>query len=304
VVLAAECIFCVHFGREEKLGATRQRTKSVKFFTAPFRADNYKQHHTMQHPSQWEQYQRLSDDDKTSFFENVRPAKETLHHYFSGAQVTLTFLINGPIVDVIIGEMLWDTEDIDGETHSRMMGAFEDFVDVTENLPKGEGSDRYRFVIRNPVQLHLSIDYISVGCSFQQTARLLHSTKERTGLAAIGCTYATVAKYERFICAIDLQIVSEMRSKCWTFSVALDMSTHMSTSYLDLRLRVHDNRKGIVNAHFLATPVYERHTGEVIFDTCSKALNVLCPSWRDIIFGATTDGEKKMTGNILLTQSA
>jgi hypothetical protein len=153
-------------------------------------------------------------------------------------------------------------------------------------------------LIRNPVQFYLSIDYISVGCSFRQTARLLHSTKERTGLAAIGCcTDATVAKYVRFICAINLQIISEMLSKCWTFSVALDMSTHMSTSYLDLRLRVHDNRKGIVNVHFLSIPVYERRTGEVIFDTCSKALNILCPSWRDIIIGVTTDGEKKMTGN-------
>jgi hypothetical protein len=82
--------------------------------------------------------------------------------------VTQTFLINGPIVDVIIGEMLWDPEDIDGETQSRMIGAFEDFVHVTENLPEEEGSDRYRFVIRNPVQLYLSIDYcwqIEMQCS-------------------------------------------------------------------------------------------------------------------------------------------
>jgi hypothetical protein len=63
--------------------------------------------------------------------------------------------------------MLWDPEDIDGEKHSRMIGAFEDFVDVSENLLEGEGSDRYRFVIRHPVQFYLSIDYVSVGCSFR-----------------------------------------------------------------------------------------------------------------------------------------
>ena len=34
--------------------------------------------------------------------------------------------------------------------------------------------------------------------------------------------------------------------------MALNMFTHMSTSYLDIQLRLHLNRVGIVNKHMLA----------------------------------------------------
>lgn len=34
----------------------------------------------------------------------------------------------------------------------------------------------------------------------------------------------------------------------------------------------------------------------MIFDTAERALDVLCPLWRDIIIFVPTDGEKKMTG--------
>ena len=58
-----------------------------------------------------------------------------------------------------------------------------------------------------------------------------------------------------------------------------DMSTHMSTSYFGVRVRLRLNRHGIINVHILAVPVHERHTAEVIFDTAARALDALCPSW-------------------------
>ena len=72
----------------------------------------------------------------------------------------------------------------------------------------------------------------------------------------------------------------------------------MSTSYLDIRIRLHLKEAGIINAHLLAVPVYVRHTAQAIFNTATKALDVLCPSWRDIIVGISTDGERKMTGRV------
>ena len=84
--------------------------------------------------------------------------------------------------------------------------------------------------------------------------------------------------------------------KSWAFSLALDMSTHMSISYLDIRLRLYLLSYGIINVHFLAISVYERHTGEVIFLTATEALDAMCPEWRDIIVGGSSDGESKMTG--------
>jgi len=61
---------------------------------------------------------------------------------------------------------------------------------------------------------------------------------------------------------------------------------------------MHRNNAGIINLHLLAIPVYDRHTGLVIFEVASKALDVLCPSWRDMIIGISTDGERKMTGRV------
>ena len=60
--------------------------------------------------------------------------KEIMHHYFCARKVTKQFLINAPIVNVIIGGMLWDPEDTNGGTHTGMMSSFEDFPDDTESL--------------------------------------------------------------------------------------------------------------------------------------------------------------------------
>ena len=40
VVVAAECLFCVYFGRESKVGSIRKKTGNIKYFSKPFRADN------------------------------------------------------------------------------------------------------------------------------------------------------------------------------------------------------------------------------------------------------------------------
>ena len=51
-------------------------------------------------------------------------------------------------MNVIIGDMLWDPEDIDGERHAKMMRLFEDFADGVEELEEGEGVERYCIVIK------------------------------------------------------------------------------------------------------------------------------------------------------------
>ena len=89
--------------------------------------------------------------------------------------------------------------------------------------------------------MHVSSDF----------SRILLSTKGLTGLASIGCVSdATVAKYARFAAAVNLQTIAELLEQSWTFFIALDMSTHMSTLYLDIRLRLHTLKYGILNVQF------------------------------------------------------
>lgn len=77
------------------------------------------------------------------------------------------------------------------------------------------------------------------------------------------------------------------------FAVALDMSTHMSNSYLDSRIRLHLNKLRIINVHLLEVTVYDRHTGQVMFDIAVKSLHVLCSSWKEEFIGVSTYGERE-----------
>ena len=130
-----------------------------------------------------------------------------------------------------------------------------------------------------------------MGVHFRQASRVLQHTKEHNGVASIGaCIDSTISKYARVSCAINLQKVCNLLEEAWTFLVALDMSTHLSTSYLYIRICLHLNKNGIVNVHLLAVPVYKRHTTAVIFDTSAKALDVLCPSCKDTIIIVLIDG--------------
>lgn len=70
----------------------------------------------------------------------------------------------------------------------------------------------------------------------------------------------------------------------------------MSTSSLDIRIILHSINISTVKVHVLAIPVLEQHTGEVIFEFYCKALDVLCPGWKDIIIGISTDGKRKVNG--------
>ena len=105
------------------------------------------------------------------------------------------------------------------------------------------------------------------------------ATKEHTRLSAIGFySNCTVVKYAIFYCAINLQKISELIDSAWTFSIYMYMSTHMSTSHLDILIRLHINHCYIATVHPLALPVYERHTGLVVFDIASQDLDIFCPT--------------------------
>ena len=77
----------------------------------------------------------------------------------------------------------------------------------------------------------------------------------------------------------------------------MDMSTHMSASYLDTP--IHFFYRGTIHSfQLVAVPLFTCHTGEHIYLYTKKILDILCPEWQSIMLSITTDGEKKMTGHI------
>ena len=109
-------------------------------------------------------------------------------------------------------------------------------------------------------------------------SRILPMTKENTGLASLGSVFeGKVAAFARFVFALNLQSLQNLLARVWTFSVAMDMSTYMANSYLDIRIRF-PWKGSVLNFHLFAIPMFSRRTSEEIFLHAAKALDVLAPS--------------------------
>jgi len=166
-----------------------------------------------QHGVIWERYSALSNEEKAIFFNENAPVvhRNTLRSHFEGAQEQIHYFVNKDIVDVIIGNMFFEHDD-DDISKERALAVFEDVVVPEESEQDSDlQTDRYRIVVKNPIQFRLIIGYISGGASFRMASRFLLLTKEETGLASIGSiNEAKVTSYVRFACAINLQKISEM----------------------------------------------------------------------------------------------
>jgi hypothetical protein len=101
----------------------------------------------------------------------------------------------------------------------------------------------------------------------------------------------------RAACAANLQKISVLLKDSWAFSIAIDSTTHHSTSYLDLRIRIYSKKhRNIYNIHGCALPMRDHHTGEVMFEMLTNFFGVLCPNWQISMLGVASDGACNMTG--------
>ena len=109
-VKTAQCLFCVHRGRETREGpdVKRRRTENIMLWSRPFRPEHYRQHHESQHPGAWADYQMLPHCKKKTLFDNDK--KGSLHSFLDLSQDHLTFKINGPIVEELIANLSFHPE--------------------------------------------------------------------------------------------------------------------------------------------------------------------------------------------------
>ena len=296
-VTTCSCRFCHVFGREEKAGAKRKRTQRPKFYTH-FRTDHYVQHLKKQHPQKWSEYGELTTgEERDAFFDSVDvPFACRLESHFE-RDGAVHFTINESIVKVIIGDLLFHPDDLEGCTHVRALKMFQ-----RSESAAVEGSDgpltQYKVKINHSKRFSLVVGVVALGASFRLASRTMQLFRDESGIGLYsGCSDMLVADYARVACAVGLQVIYEALCRVTGFSIALDASTHQCMSYLDVRIRflMHGN---INNFHLLAIPLVDRHTGENMFNVVTTFLDALYAQWRGRLVGCATDGAQSMTGRV------
>lgn len=325
VVEACVCRFCECWGREvededdEGVGPARKRKKTTnsQHFKTSFRCDNMRKHMKEQHPKKWKEYEELkkslgrTPELLQKFFE-----QSTIDAFFEKRSTLVgrkrVFTIEKDIVEVVVKECLMpssedadedaDEDDADVENLRGDIGmeAFKPEYEVTEDGSKVVAC--YKVTVPNPLQFDYVVSLLAAGLSFRQISRVVLENRDRLGCASkTGCLSDGEAScYSRIVCAVGLQILSDLMKKSWAFAVASDVCTDdFGNSHLDVRVRFPglDTGDDLLSFHLLAIPLFdESHSGASLFEFFAKVFDALCPNWKDKLIGSSTDGAPNMTG--------
>ena len=131
--------------------------------------DNYKSHMELQHPAWWNEYSKLSNEDKKSYFQKAIPHQETIQAHFQGTQVPCQEFVDKTIVEHFIGEMYFHPEDKE-QVKEGALSIFQE-----NNGPC------YKCIIKNPSQFSFVVDYLSIGVSFRMAVSILFKPKNVLG---------------------------------------------------------------------------------------------------------------------------
>jgi hypothetical protein len=170
VVETVQCQFCVHNGRETRVGpgVKRKCTNNMKIYTLPFQSEQYRQHLTSQHTDNWANYHLLDLKSKRKYFDD----KEVrgIHKFVDNAKDNLKFVIHrSNIVNSLIGELFFNPEQEEENDDSTPITK----VNAMKLLIKIQEDGSYLVTIKKPLCFWLAIDHTFVGISFCQTATVI-----------------------------------------------------------------------------------------------------------------------------------
>jgi hypothetical protein len=180
----------------------RGRSERVKYFKAPFRKENYSSHHRRMHSTQWAEYRELEPSAKKSFFDigTISGSQTTMHAFAAPRTPQLRVLIDNNIVDVIIGEMMFHPDDMDGITRARLLKSFVPTLDSSEGAADACDVSHYAITVTNTKQFQFVAQYLAAGLSFRQVSQVIMETKEVLGIGSIdSCSEGIVSLYALFI---------------------------------------------------------------------------------------------------------
>uniref|UniRef100_K3WST4 Uncharacterized protein n=1 Tax=Globisporangium ultimum (strain ATCC 200006 / CBS 805.95 / DAOM BR144) TaxID=431595 RepID=K3WST4_GLOUD len=332
-VVALACRLCEKYGREkvtlDEDGAPktkRRRTSNVKHFKPPWRSDNIAHHARDQHAQRFAAYSALTEKQKEAYLEFTGAPHETDSLVLQGATSdTNAFggpdagdlldpsgalpsggngrvvgLIDGPIVDTILADVLLDADSEHAElVHDRakVLGAFTRQASVSH---RDDGS-AYVYVVSvpNKLEFELCLQYMAAGASFRHCADMMQKAQEKAARGRLGIesSVTDVVRFARYATAMNFQVLSSILEATWAFSIILDGGNERQGSHVNARVRVALSDHRIVDFHVLALPIADRHPGRLfVYDTLAKLLTSLHEGWERKLVGIVSDGASSLTG--------
>ncbi|ETI39945.1 hypothetical protein F443_14532, partial [Phytophthora nicotianae P1569] len=323
VVESVMCKFCVAFGKESAADATRKRraTANIKYFRQPFRADHYLSHLEINHRQKWAEYEQSSNPEKAKFFaahieeatiNSLAMAQQQLINAQTGNVGNAGTVVGttapvvqrvGPVrlpasviekrlVEEIVGDMFFNASDEEGLSKDQALDVF-----------RRKDADTYEIIIKNQRLYDLAIKFVACGASYRLASRMVQCTKEETKMAYYGgCSDNRVAGYVRAVIASNLQKIALMMRSSWAYALATNAAVHQGTSYLDIRIRLWQNRS-LHDFHLLTVPAFTQHPAPSIMKQLEKFFDVLDAQWRSKLIGTTTNGGANTGRNTGVTGS-
>ena len=243
-----------------------------------------------QHTSSWIDYQLLRKAQKPTYFDRHKP--DSVCMFMPKVKDAMLFSISALIVEDLIGGVFFNPDDdVEGDgpaiTKANAMKLFR---------VQDDGS--YQVRIKNELRFNLSMDYVSVGLSFRQTASAIRMAQIRLkNPLLVGLNDHMVGQFARIIVGAALQDFGNLLSieRIWAFALAFDSSTHQATSFFDIRIRL-PIRGNVYNLHLVAVPNFDRHTAVNTAALIYTIMDSIFSEWRTKLIGVSTDGENTMTG--------
>jgi hypothetical protein len=213
------CCLCVCFKRAEQPGAKHQRMENTKYYSTPFRKENYEKHNSNQHLVEWEKYKKASKEGKMEFFETMKSISIKCFICMSGD--ILEFIVDLKIVEDIVAQLFFrPDDDLDTLSLEKSMALFKKVPDTTTS---------YCITVKNVKRFEFALDHTSIGLSFRQTFAVIDQHKKAFGNAKlVGLNDHIVSQYVCVGVAINLQRISDILSspRVWSFALAADSSMH------------------------------------------------------------------------------
>uniref|UniRef100_A0AAV1UNY6 Uncharacterized protein n=1 Tax=Peronospora matthiolae TaxID=2874970 RepID=A0AAV1UNY6_9STRA len=130
----------------------------MKTFGPQFHPKNYRWHFTLQHPAKWEEYQLTSGSDKAIFFHVTIPLVNAIVlFYVTEERPHYTYYIDKQVIELVVGEMLWDSEDVEALKFKNAMRIF------SHEEPPGDCTVTFK----TSMAYKLAIKHVGIGFSMK-----------------------------------------------------------------------------------------------------------------------------------------